>query len=194
VRRDGVLGKLDRQLMLGSGCPGLILYGRRRMGKSTLLGNLDGFLPDSVHIVVLSLQDAAAFTSLGYLARHIADTVTGAWPRAERDGLPVLSSADLPGLAGFLDACNRRLEQVAEEAVGYGDAVLRQLLRPEDGSDAEWRYLRRFRDHRSLPRPENSKVEQALLRRWMLVEEGEGYRLRVPLMGRWLRHNVLGGV
>jgi len=39
VPRTRVVGQLDRQL---------ILYGRRRMGKSTMLRNLQGFLPDSV--------------------------------------------------------------------------------------------------------------------------------------------------
>jgi predicted AAA+ superfamily ATPase len=36
IRRDGLLGDLNRQLTLAGGCPGLVLYGCRRMGKSTL--------------------------------------------------------------------------------------------------------------------------------------------------------------
>ena len=35
VPRFRVLGELENQLMLANGCPGLILYGRRRTGKST---------------------------------------------------------------------------------------------------------------------------------------------------------------
>ena len=63
-----VLGQLERQVMLATGCPGLLIYGRRRMGKSTLLRNLDGFLPGSVRIASISMQNPAAFTSVSSLA------------------------------------------------------------------------------------------------------------------------------
>jgi hypothetical protein len=54
VPRMSVLGQLERQVMLATGCPGLLIYGRRRMGKSTLLRNLDGFVPGSVRIVTIA--------------------------------------------------------------------------------------------------------------------------------------------
>ena len=63
VARMGVLGQIERQVMLATGCPGLLIYGRRRMGKSTLLRNLDGFLPGSIRIASISMQNPAAFTS-----------------------------------------------------------------------------------------------------------------------------------
>ncbi len=72
VPRYGVVGDLDKQIMLSTGCPGLVLYGRRRMGKSTVLHNLNGFLPDSVIPVVISMQDPQAFTSLADLLHLIA--------------------------------------------------------------------------------------------------------------------------
>lgn len=45
VRRDAVLDDLQQQFLLATGCPGILLYGRRRVGKSTVLTNLTGFLP-----------------------------------------------------------------------------------------------------------------------------------------------------
>jgi hypothetical protein len=65
VPRDGAVGELEQQVMLSTGCPGLVLYGRRRMGKSTVLRNLPGLLPSSVEVVTVSMQHPEAFTSLG---------------------------------------------------------------------------------------------------------------------------------
>lgn len=78
VPRHGVLGDLDKQIMLSTGCPGLVLYGRRRMGKSTVLHNLNGFLPDTVIPVVISMQDPQAFTSLADLLNLISQKLTAA--------------------------------------------------------------------------------------------------------------------
>jgi hypothetical protein len=80
VPRMGVLGQLERQVMLATGCPGLLIYGRRRMGKSTLLRNLDGFLPPSVRIVSISMLNPAAFTSVSSFAELLANGVAGGRP------------------------------------------------------------------------------------------------------------------
>ncbi len=64
VLRDRVVGELEGQIMLGAGCPGIVLYGRRRTGKTTLIRNLTGFLPpSSVRCVWISMLDASAFSS-----------------------------------------------------------------------------------------------------------------------------------
>jgi hypothetical protein len=70
VPRDAVVGALEQQIMLSTGCPGIILYGRRRVGKSTVLRNLDGFLPPSVIPIVVSMQNPEMFTSLTNFIRH----------------------------------------------------------------------------------------------------------------------------
>jgi hypothetical protein len=59
---------LQGQITLATGCPGLLLYGRRRMGKSTLLKNLPPFLPGSIAVASLSMQGPRAFGSLGQWA------------------------------------------------------------------------------------------------------------------------------
>ncbi|MCB1809902.1 MAG: hypothetical protein KDJ99_33455, partial [Candidatus Competibacteraceae bacterium] len=106
VPRLQVIGELERQLMLSTGCPGLILYARRRMGKSTLLRNLSGFLPDSVRIAHLSMQDAKAFTSQQSFIETLSARLVASWPESEQ----ALSAQDLPSLAEVLETCNQRLE------------------------------------------------------------------------------------
>jgi hypothetical protein len=106
VPRMDVLGELDRQLSLASGCPGLILYGRRRMGKSTLLRNLDDFLPVSLRLAPLSMQNPDAFTSLADWLALVARPVLAVWPEHERPAVPVT----LPEFFRRLGECNERLE------------------------------------------------------------------------------------
>ena len=75
--RMGVIEELQGQATLRLGCPGLLLYGRRRMGKSTLIRNLQPLLPPSVGVDGISMQDPRAFTSLASLA--------GLWARWWRE-------------------------------------------------------------------------------------------------------------
>ncbi len=339
IPRENVIGDLDRQLTLSAGCPGLILYGRRRMGKSTLLRNLEGFLPTSVQVAVVSMQNPDAFTSqadfLDAITRqaseaiqpehkatapamatlkdffqwlsdcntHLAETdrrlllaideyenldrklgegvfgedllatvresiqthrqvtwvFAGSHAIAELAHAPwssYLVSARTLEVPPFTEAETRRLlteplrysslwrdndskrprfspdfwgdggiERIHAEAGGWphlvqllaetivdltndreqaradrvlldeaiakaivaGDAVLRQLMQPEDAAPGEWEYLRGFRTCDIQPPPDDEAVYQALRRRLLVAEEGGQWRLRVPLMQRWLR-------
>jgi hypothetical protein len=103
VPRDAVLGDLDQQVELATGCPGVVLYARRRMGKSTLLRNLTGFLPQHIQAAVISLQDPTAFTSL----EHLVARIVGELPAGDSG---VALPRDLPGLQRRLEACNARLK------------------------------------------------------------------------------------
>jgi hypothetical protein len=106
VPRLGVTGEIERQLMLATGCPGIVLYGRRRTGKSTILRNLDQFLPPKAPISVVSMQDPEAFISLESFARRIATAVATAWPN---DTASMSEPADLSGLFALLGRANERL-------------------------------------------------------------------------------------
>ena len=106
VYRDRVVGKLEQQVTLSAGCPGIVLYGRRRMGKSTVLRNLDGFLPPRVRVVTISMQQAEAFVSLESLVAMLGESLRGAWPG---DRQPESGSRDLAGLSRLLTACNEVL-------------------------------------------------------------------------------------
>jgi len=104
VPRISVLEQLGRQVMFTSGCPGLLIYGRRRMGKSTLLRNLGGFLPDSVGIVSISMQNPAAFSSFASLIRLIAEEIK---KNTEVNAGP--NASDLSRFFAFLNYVNGTL-------------------------------------------------------------------------------------
>ena len=95
-----------------------------------------------------------------------------------------------------VDLCNDReqsqadqtiLGQAINKAIVAGDTVLRQLMQPEDATPCEWEYLRGFRTCDVQPPPEDEAVYQALRRRLLVTEDRSQWRLRVPLMQRWLR-------
>jgi len=114
VPRLDLVGTLEGEIMTSTGCPGVLVYGRRRLGKSTLLRNLDGFLPESVVPVVISMQNPEAFTSQATLAALLAAEIRRAWkPAAEIDVRP----GDLRSLFQFLAACNERLEKAGRRLI-----------------------------------------------------------------------------
>ena len=338
VPRYGVVGDLDKQIMLSTGCPGLVLYGRRRMGKSTVLHNLNGFLPDTVIPVVISMQDPQAFTSLVDLLHLISQKLTSAigdetgntaaninlnffmqrlaqsneklqaagkrvllaideyenidrklgekifpedllvtvresiqshrqitWIFAGSHDITDLKHAEWPSylvsartveVPMFTPAETRLLltepmkfsslwpkddpkrprfspefwgengiERIHHEAGGWphlvqlvaetivdlindetkrqvdtelferslnkaivsGHNVLYQLLRGESTLPGEWEYLTAFRKRETQPPPEDESIYTSLRRRLLVEEENGEWRLRVPLMARWLK-------
>lgn len=107
VARLDVCGALEHEIMAGPGCSGLLLYGRRRLGKSTVLRNLDGFLPKPVMALVVSMQNPRAFCSEASLAALLGEDIRQIWPGAASLGP---EPKDLATLFQFLEACNTRLE------------------------------------------------------------------------------------
>ncbi len=106
AERTAVLEQLEQQVMLGTGCPGIVLYGRRRMGKSTLLRNLTGFLPLEVLTVNVSMQNPQLVASLASFAHTLAEQVQTQAPGLKlNEALP----DDLPRLFRFLTAANEKL-------------------------------------------------------------------------------------
>ena len=324
VYRDAVAGRLDQQVTLAAGCPGIVLYARRRMGKTTFLTNLDGFLPPSVAIRTFSMQDAALFASMQHFVEGItrgqANDLAGLasyfsredqrlrnegkrllltideyegidkkigdgvfpkdllavvresiqqhrqiiwlfagsheitelrhaeWPSylisARTIEIPFFSldetrllltdplkyapifqeagdrprfAPDLWGVNGIeriheeaggwphlvqliaetvVDSLNLRGQQFASqdlmetalnEAAISGQLVLFQLMHGESRLPGEWEYLSGFRQAEEQDPPEDEAVRRSLLRRKLIDESGGSWRLRVPLMARWLR-------
>ncbi|MCC8987050.1 MAG: hypothetical protein LM523_04980, partial [Candidatus Contendobacter sp.] len=112
-------------------------------------------------------------------------TEAGGWPHLVQ--LLAETVVDLCNDQGLSRADQTLLEQAIAKAVVAGDTVLRQLMQPEDAAPGEWEYLRRFRSRDIQPPPDDEAVYQALRHRLLVVEEGGQWRLRVPLMQRWLR-------
>ncbi len=108
VPRTAVVGDIAAQLTLATGCPGLILYGRRRTGKSTVLRNLHSFLGPETPVLVLSMQDPGLFTSQDMFAAGIVRAVAGLWPN---DPLP----QDGPALAGLMAALTQANDRLTRE-------------------------------------------------------------------------------
>ena len=106
VPRLGVIDQVERQVTLATGCPGLLIYGRRRMGKSTLIRNLDAFVPDTIRIASVSMQKPDAFSSAAYFVRLIDKEVSAALT----DSSAALKSEDLGGLFERLSSANSWLE------------------------------------------------------------------------------------
>ena len=338
VPRYSVFGELERQIMLSTGCPGLVLYGRRRMGKSTILKNVSAFLPESITASTISMQNPSAFTSLGSFIKLIVDGIsktrsdievsdniphdlpeffdflttwnealacdgkrlllcvdeyenidekigTGVFPEdllatlresiqshrqltwmfagshevdefthapwtsylvsartilvqpftvaetrmllteplkyspmwasddpkrpcfdaalwgdngierihAEAAGWPHLVQLIAETTVDLLNDTDQRrvdpllLEQALEQAIDRGHNVLSLLMKGECSLPNEWDYLRGFHTHNEQPPPDDEDVCHSLHRRLLVVDEGGLFRLRVPLMQRWLR-------
>jgi hypothetical protein len=106
AERTAVLDQLEQQVMLSTGCPGIVLYGRRRTGKSTLVRNLTGLLPLEVLTVNVSMHNPAMAASLASFAHTLAEQVQTQAPGLKlNEALP----DDLPGLFRFLTAANEKL-------------------------------------------------------------------------------------
>jgi hypothetical protein len=107
VPRYAVIGDLEQQIMLSAGCPGIVLYGRRRMGKSTILRNLTDFLPTNVTPVVVSMQRPEMFTSVASLTGFVSREM-----RAQLDGAGGGDAevSDLTGFFQYLNTVNDQLE------------------------------------------------------------------------------------
>ncbi len=338
VLRTAVSGQIERQVMLATGCPGIVLYGRGRTGKSTVLKNLDVFLPASVlRTDVVSMQKPDAFTSIDrfvdtltstlrqalvgldlaggandlsylfcileaancklhnadqrllfsideyeYIDRKIGEGVfprdllatlresiqthrritwifagrheiaelrnapwssylvsartievglftpsetrlllteplkySSLWPKddparphfepgfwgeggierihTEAGGWPHLVQLITETTIDLLNDDRRTsvdaklLERALEQAIVRGRAVFHELMRRESTRPGEWDYLTGFRTATTQPPPADEAVARSLRRRLLVSEENELWRLRAPLMGRWLR-------
>ena len=65
--------------------------------------------------------------------------------------------------------------------------VLTLLMQNECTLDGEWEYLTGFRRLDTQPPPQDDAVYESLRRRLLVTEDGDNWKLRVPLMQRWMR-------
>jgi len=79
------------------------------------------------------------------------------------------------------------LERALDSAVTSGHNVLSQLMQGESSLPGEWEYLSAFRAREEQPPPEDTGIQRSLRHRQIIREENGRWRLRVPLMARWLR-------
>ena len=79
------------------------------------------------------------------------------------------------------------MERALDETSVGGQNVLNQLMRGECSVSGEWEYLSAFRRVEEQNAPRVEAIRESLLRRQLVLATGDGWRLRVPLMARWLR-------
>lgn len=109
----------------------------------------------------------------------------GGWPHLVQllaeTAVNLVNDAGAPGLDPAL------YQRMLTKAIESGDIVLRQLLERECRLAGEWDWLQGFRRADALPPPPDPAILSALCRRLLVLPEGDTWRLRVPLMQRWLR-------
>ncbi|HEY0838376.1 MAG TPA: hypothetical protein VGE72_31000 [Azospirillum sp.] len=115
------------------------------------------------------------------------------WIHAQAGGWPNLVQLIAESAIHLLNESDRRaldpglLEEAADRAVSGGTNAFITLLQRESAVPGEWDYLHGFRDHDTRPPPADGAVARSLKRRLLVTEEGGVWRMRVPLMLRWLR-------
>jgi len=105
VLRTEIRDDLVRQIQDPHGSSGILLYGRRRLGKTTIITNLEPFVPEDLKSVYVSMQNAKAIESLESLLALIVNTISTA--------VDVIHAPDSLSLSGFqaaLAEINRKLE------------------------------------------------------------------------------------
>ncbi len=114
VGRADISARIEA-LVLDRQCPPLLLYGQRRMGKTSLLNNLVRLLPDAIVPMFVDLQGPAVQASdhAGFLAA-LARAMTATARRGRTVELPALNRHDLqtdpfPSFDEWLDAVEAAL-------------------------------------------------------------------------------------
>jgi hypothetical protein len=79
------------------------------------------------------------------------------------------------------------LDHALDAAIVRGDTVLFELLHRESTLPGEWEYLTGFRRHETQHPPSDEVIYTSLRHRLLVENENDDWRLRVPLMVRWLR-------
>ncbi len=87
VGRGDILRELQ-SMWSGDNLSSVVLYGHRRMGKTSILRNLEAYLPPNVSVIYINLQRVATVTSLAEvlltMAEEIAQTLAIDAPEEEK--------------------------------------------------------------------------------------------------------------
>ncbi|MEN8906141.1 MAG: hypothetical protein ABF289_09325, partial [Clostridiales bacterium] len=81
------------------------------------------------------------------------------------------------------DLLEMALEKVTESV--YNN--FNQLLNEESKIEGEWDYILNFSENKFQNKPSNYKIRESLKRRYIVDEVNGKYKLKVPLMERWLK-------
>lgn len=79
------------------------------------------------------------------------------------------------------------MDRALDKAIVRGHNVLYELLHRESALAGEWDYISGFRRTETQSPPDDERIAVSLRRRTLIEEENGHWRLRVPLMERWLK-------
>jgi hypothetical protein len=155
VGRTDISAQIER-LLLSRQCPPLLLYGQRRMGKTSLLNNMGRLLPSAIVPLFVDLQGplSQANDHAGLLA-VLARSMAAAAQSQRAIDLPLLTRQDLqsdPFLCfdEWLHAVERRLEPaVALLMLDEFEVLERALARGRFDEERVLGLLRHLIQHRS---------------------------------------------
>ncbi|MFM6511540.1 MAG: AAA family ATPase [Microcystis panniformis] len=74
VGREDILRELQ-SMWSGDNLSSVVLYGHRRMGKTSILRNLEAYLPPNVSVIYINLQRVATVTSLAEVLLNMAEEI-----------------------------------------------------------------------------------------------------------------------
>lgn len=109
----------------------------------------------------------------------------GGWPHLVQLIAETVVDMLNEGTAPHADAA--LLERALDKAIVSGDTVLRELVERESRLPGEWDCVRAFRHTDTQPPPRDEALYRSFRRRLLVTEDNGAWRMRVPLMQRWLR-------
>lgn len=118
VGRGDTLAKIETRWAAGDRLPPLILYGHRRMGKSSILRNLARSAPAGTLLVYLNMQDAGWVDHTGELLRDFADAIHRATGAARLDAGPIPIAEDFGSLGAGRQGLNALLDRLDRQMAG----------------------------------------------------------------------------
>ena len=129
----------------------------------------------------LSRFDAAFWGTSGVAYIHHE---TAGWPNFVQ--LLAQKSVYLANERGITQVTADILDAAAAESLVSGENAFHKILVAENRLPGEWDYLLGFREREVQPPPEDFEMRRSLRRRLLVVDENGLWRMRVPLMRRWL--------
>jgi hypothetical protein len=87
VGREDILDQIEELWAAESTLPSVVLYGHRRMGKSSILQNLSGRLGKDVKTIYFNMQQRGIVNDTGELLRSLALTIYGSFSPAQQKAI-----------------------------------------------------------------------------------------------------------
>jgi hypothetical protein len=118
VGRDDILREIETRWATGGRLPPLIIFGHRRMGKSSILRNLGRRADSDTILVYLDMQDAGWVDHTGQLLLDFAEAIHRKAGEADLDAGPAPTSRDYADLGTARRALNTLLDRLDGQMAG----------------------------------------------------------------------------